>query len=129
VVVEAWRSIRRGGFNPHAGDFYAFVSVAARHRLIEYARDLRRAKRWDGQRPDSLDVLPDLDEIEGSWITYADPLRIVIARETLRECWEATTAFQREAIRTYLECGARGVPVPVGHAITRVRRQARPILA
>jgi DNA-directed RNA polymerase specialized sigma24 family protein len=131
VVIEAWRSVQRGRFNPHAGDFYAFVSTAARHKLITYAEGLRAAKRWDGRPPDSLDALPEdeLDLVEGSWISYVDPLRVVIARDELRQCWETTTAFQREAIRTYLACGARHVPVPTGNAIQRVRRQARPILA
>jgi DNA-directed RNA polymerase specialized sigma24 family protein len=142
VCVEAWRSIQRGGFNPHRGDFYAVVSTAARHRLIEDAHGLRATKRWNGQRPDSLDIMPDLDgidgswdimpdldEIDGSWITYVDSLRVVIARETLRQCWEANTAFQREAIATYLACGPPTYQSPTGHAITRARRQARPILA
>jgi DNA-directed RNA polymerase specialized sigma24 family protein len=129
VCVEAWRQIQRGGFNPHRGDFYAFVSTAARHKLITYAHDLRAAMRWDGAPPDSLDAMADDFDIEGSWISYVDPLRVVIARDELRQCWETTTAFQREAIATYLACGARHVPLPASRAIARVRRQARPILA
>jgi DNA-directed RNA polymerase specialized sigma24 family protein len=127
VVIEAWRSIRRGQFNPHRGDFYAFVSTAARHRLITYAEGLRAATRWDGAPPERLDTL-DL-ELDGSWISYVDLLRVVIARDELRQCWAATTEFQRQAIADYLACGARHVRKPTGDAITRVRRQAKPILA
>jgi DNA-directed RNA polymerase specialized sigma24 family protein len=129
AVTEAWRSVQRGGFNPHRGDFFAFVSTAARHRLISYAEYLRAERRWTGTPPDSLDAMPDDFDIDGSWISYVDPFRVVVAREALRECWEATTAFQREAIATYLACGAQHVPKSTGHAITRVRRRARPILA
>jgi hypothetical protein len=97
LVAEAQASSASGRTR-----FFAFVSVAARHRLITYAEVLRVTKRSSGQRSDSLDVMPDLDEVDASWISDVDPLRLVIARETLRERWEATTAFEREAIATYL---------------------------
>jgi hypothetical protein len=59
-----------------------------------------------------------------------DPLRVVIARETLRECWEATTAYQREAIQEYLARQGDGVITPQTiYSVYRARVRARPILA
>jgi len=75
AITEAWRSIQRGGFNPHRGDFYAFVSGAARHRLITYAEHLRAEKRWTGTPPASVEVLVESGVELGSWTSTADPLR------------------------------------------------------
>jgi hypothetical protein len=128
-VIEAWRAIQRGHFNPSRGDFYAFVAGAARHRLISHAEYLRAGRRWQGQAPVSLELL-DWDGGElGSWVSRVDPLRVILAREALRLCWEAQTELRKAAIADYLRRDGQHVPKRTQDAVDRARRQVRPILA
>lgn len=131
AVTEAWKSIRRGGFNPHHGDFYAFISRASRHRLITYAEYLRAEKRWTGAPPMSVEVLQDGPEtVElGSWVSFVDPLRVVLARDELRRCMALTTELQRAAIADYLARGGRHLPARTMNAMTSLRAKVRPMLA
>jgi Sigma-70 region 2 len=131
VCTAAWGSVQRGEFNPNHGDFYAFVSVAARHRLITYAQHLRAEKRWTGTPPASIEVLQDGPEtVElGSWVTFVDPLRVVLARDELRRCMALTTELQRAAIADYLARDGRHLPDRTMHAMTNLRKKVRPMLA
>jgi len=128
VCVEAWRAVGRGQLNPHHGDFYAFLSRAARHRLITYVEHLRAEKRWTGQPPASIDTVEESGVELGSWVTFVDPLRVVLARDELRRCWAITTARQRAAIGDYMRRGGKRVPARTMGAVTAARRKVRPML-
>jgi len=131
AVTEAWKSTRRGRFNPNRGDFFAFVSVAARHRLITFAEYLRAERRWTGTPAESIEALDDgvHSVVLGSWITYIDPLRVVLARDELRRCMALTTELERRAIADYLARGGEHIPAHTQHAVCRARRRVRPMLA
>lgn len=130
VVLEAWKSVQRGKLNPHT-DFYGFIARSARHRLITQVEHLRAEKRWTGIPPVSIETLQDgAETIElGSWVTFVDPLRVVLARDELRRCMALTTDLQRQAIADYLARGGRHLPDRTMDQMTRVRRKVRPMLA
>jgi DNA-directed RNA polymerase specialized sigma24 family protein len=130
AVTEAWKSIQRGAYNPHKGDFYSFIALAARHRLITYAEHLRAECRWTGQPPDQVEVLEDgvHQVVLGSWVTFIDPLRVVIARDELRRCMALLTANQLAAINDYMARGGRNLSTSTSDAICRVRRKVKPML-
>jgi DNA-directed RNA polymerase specialized sigma24 family protein len=130
AVTAAWRSLQSGRYNPHHGDFYSFVSMSARHRLITYAEHLRAECRWTGQPPDQVEVLEDgvHQVVLGSWVSLVDPLRVVLARDELRRCLALLTAHQLAAINDYMARGGQHVPPRTQDAICRVRRKVKPML-
>jgi DNA-directed RNA polymerase specialized sigma24 family protein len=127
VAARVWAEVQRGHYNPHRAPFAAFATYAAREVLRDHWQRRRALKRWTGSPPASLDHLAELGWDPPSWSLGADPLRVVLARETFREAIDVLTQGQLAAVRAY-QRNDEGQPTNVVTAFYDARKRVRPLL-
>lgn len=124
---ELWKRI--GGFDPGRSTFGTYAHMVARQALGADWRRRRAGSRWAPQRPASLDALiaDDWERPAPSWSLGADPLAVVLWRETLRESVQALTAMQLAAVNLYMRTDGIGAPRAVVDSMYRARRATAPL--
>src|SRR6516165_8621444 len=131
LVEHIWREIQRGHYNPHRASFVSFASMVAHEAMLADHRRRRRKMRWTAEPPMSVEYLHEAEiELQApSWHFGADPLAVVLERESLRLAWQALSARHVAAVEHYLATDGVGAPKPMVTAFYEARKRVRPILA
>jgi len=115
AVEDIWREIQRGHYNPHRASFVSFASMVAHEAMLADHRRRRRKMRWTAEPPMSVEYLHEAEiELQApSWHFGADPLAVVLERESLR------LASPRGGRRALPGHGWGGRPQADGHRVLR----------
>ena len=125
MVERIWREVLRGHYNPNRGSFVVYASRAAHEALVADWRYRHARMRFAEEAPTSFDALDGYEQ--PSWSFGANPLRIVMWREALRESVQALSAVQLRAINVYLATDGVRAPRAVIDSMYRARRQTAPL--
>jgi RNA polymerase sigma factor (sigma-70 family) len=130
VCEKVWHEIERGHYNPFKADLSAFWSTCAYQVLRDDKQRRRAQKRWSTEGPAaSMETLVELEMEPRSFNIGADPLEIVMAKETLVETIAALTRGQLQAVKLYAITGGVGAPATMVSSFVGARKRARPIIA
>jgi DNA-directed RNA polymerase specialized sigma24 family protein len=126
VLERVWRELRRGKWDPYRASFGTFIWMAAHEALKENWRYRHARMRWPEEPPASLDVLDGMEQ--PSWSYGADPLAVVVWRETWEEAVRKLTAAQLAAVNAYAATGGVGVGPRTASNMYAARQRVRPLL-
>ena len=126
VLERVWRELKRGKWNPYRASFSTFIWMAAHEALKEHWRYRHAQMRFTEDPPVPLDLIDGLEQ--PSWSYGADPLTVVVWRETWEEAVRSLTTAQLAAVNAYAASDGIGQGGRTASAMYAARQRVRPLL-
>ena len=126
VLERVWKELKRGKWNPYRAAFSTFVWMACQEALKEHWRYRHAQMRFSEDPPAPLDVLDQVEQ--PSWSYGANPLAVVIWRETWEEAVRSLTVAQLQAVNAYAATGGVGLGHRTASTLYAASERVRPLL-